>query len=101
MLLGKYIFVPLLLWLGQQLYYAANAGYSQPIESIVHRPLLQEGQAQKAECREGDAAKNVCPVKEQQVDCVPHGHPGKEHRIRLDRSNCLHDRRDTERTDPA
>ena len=68
---------------------------------FILRPLLQEGQTHKAECREGDAAKNVCPVKEQQVDCVPHGHPCKEYRIRLDRSNCLHDRRDTERTDPA
>ena len=67
---------------------------------ILH-PLLKEGQAQKAECREGDAAKNVYPVKEQQIDCIPHGHPCKEHRIRLNRSNCLHDRRDTEGTDPA
>ena len=29
---------------------------------------MQEGQAQKAECREGDAAKNVYPVKEQHAD---------------------------------
>lgn len=67
----------------------------------IPHPLLKEGHAQKAECREGDAAKNVCPVKKQQVDCIPHGHPCKEYRIRFDPSDRLHDRCDTEGTDPA
>ena len=68
---------------------------------FILRPLLQEGQAHKAECREGDAAKSICPVKEQQIDCIPHGHPCKEYRIRFDPSDRLHDRCDTEGTDPA
>ena len=63
--------------------------------------FLQSRQAKCTGSGKGRSAKNICPVKEQQVDCVPHGHPCKEYRIRFDPSDRLHGRRDTEWADPA
>ena len=74
---------------------------SRATSSSVCRSFLQSRQTKCAESGKGYSAKNVYQVEEQQVDCIPHRHPCKEYRIRLNPSDCLQNRRNAQGTDPA